>query len=249
MVGFMINEVIINWNYRACFHLKKSRHKGNPHSITAAFPLPLNTSLPILGLNAYSSIMDFSHSHSMLVNHGACVHFHLAGSINAETDIPLVPPLKHHNFRVFWINNKEMFFSQQAEAILHDLCRKGMDKDPSTENTENDNNGRGMHRSQSQPESIGDESSQPSSLSSAASSGCSLSDIQFPQSVDIFDQRLEALLKDWHKTPDVLVSLHPVDGSFLVWSVEWLDEYMPGCFRQPQVSFSSCIPGAIPLGK
>lgn len=106
--------------------------------------------------------------------------------------------------------------------------------------------GRGMPRSQSQPESLGDDNSSQPSFSSAASSG-SLSDMQFPQSVDIFDQKLEALLKDWHKTADILVSLHPIDGSFLVWSVEWLDEYMPGCFRMPQVSFSSCIPGAIPL--
>ena len=116
--------------------MKKSRHKENPHSITAAFPLPLHTSLPILGLNAYSSILDYSHSHTGLLNHGPSVHFHLAGSINAETDIPLVPPLKHHNFRVFWINNKEMFFTQQSEAILQELCRKGMERDESMDNTD-----------------------------------------------------------------------------------------------------------------
>lgn len=30
--------------------------------------------------------------------------------------------------------------------------------------------------------------------------------------------------------------------------VEWLDEYYPGSFRQAQVSFSTRIPGAFPLG-
>lgn len=30
--------------------------------------------------------------------------------------------------------------------------------------------------------------------------------------------------------------------------VEWLDEYHPGSFRQAQVSFSTRIPGAFPLG-
>lgn len=91
----------------------------------------------------------------------------------------------------------------------------------------------------------GDDSSQQS-LSSAASTN-SLMDGNFTPSFDILDRKLEQLLRDWHKTPDILVSLHPIDGSFLVWSVEWLDEHTPGAFRQSQVSFSSCIPGAIPL--
>lgn len=123
--------------YRACFHLKKSRHKNSLHYMTSAFPFPLTTAMPMLTTSGVCSTIDYSHSHSLLLNHGACVHFHLACSINAETDIPLVPPLKHHNFRVFWINNKEMFFTQQAEAILHELCRKnGTDKEDSSENTE-----------------------------------------------------------------------------------------------------------------
>jgi hypothetical protein len=93
--------------------------------------------------------------------------------------------------------------------------------------------------------SMVDDCSQPS-LSSAASSN-SLADGSFTPSMDMLDRKLEQLLRDWHKTPDILVSLHPIDGSFLVWSVEWLDEHSPGSFRQAQVSFSSCIPGAIPL--
>ncbi len=30
--------------------------------------------------------------------------------------------------------------------------------------------------------------------------------------------------------------------------IDWLDEYTPGSFRQAQVSFSSCIPHALPVG-
>lgn len=30
--------------------------------------------------------------------------------------------------------------------------------------------------------------------------------------------------------------------------IEWLDEFHPGSFRQAQVSFSTRIPGAFPLG-
>lgn len=42
--------------------------------------------------------------------------------------------------------------------------------------------------------------------------------------------------------------MHPVDGSLLVWVADFLDEYQPGAFRQAQVSFSSRIPNAIPIG-
>lgn len=36
-------------------------------------------------------------------------------------------------------------------------------------------------------------------------------------SPDGLDARIEALLRDWHHSPDLLFSIHPVDGSFLIW--------------------------------
>nr|CAD7579704.1 unnamed protein product [Timema californicum] len=45
-----------------------------------------------------------------------------------------------------------------------------------------------------------------------------------------------------------MFSIHPIDGSYLIWVVEFLDEYHPGSFRQAQVSFSTRIPNAFPLG-
>lgn len=65
---------------------------------------------------------------------------------------------------------------------------------------------------------------------------------------DLLDRKFEALLRDWNASPDLLFSIHPIDGSLLVWLVEYLDETSPGSFRQPRVSFSSRIPNAIPLG-
>jgi DmX-like protein len=65
---------------------------------------------------------------------------------------------------------------------------------------------------------------------------------------DTLDRELENLVRSWHKNADLLFSIHPLDGSFLVWLVEWLDEEHPGSFRQPQVSFASRIPNALPLG-
>lgn len=36
---------------------------------------------------------------------------------------------------------------------------------------------------------------------------------------DYFDHKIEGLLRYWHKTSDVLFSVHPVDGSLLIWYV------------------------------
>jgi len=63
------------------------------------------------------------------------MHFHLAASINAETDIPLVPsmqtsdPANQNVFILHWLNNKEMHFTLQAEAILQELTKKVIDEE------------------------------------------------------------------------------------------------------------------------
>lgn len=47
--------------------------------------------------------------------------------------------------------------------------------------------------------------------------------------------QVDVLLEEWNKSADVLFSIHPMDGSLLVWHIDWLDEYQPGMFRQAQV--------------
>lgn len=34
---------------------------------------------------------------------------------------------------------------------------------------------------------------------------------------DSLDLKIENLLRDWHHSPDLLFSIHPIDGSFLIW--------------------------------
>jgi hypothetical protein len=53
----------------------------------------------------------------------------------------------------------------------------------------------------------------------------------------LLDRKIEMLLTEWNKNPDMLFTIHPVDGTFLVWHVKYLDEYNPGIFRQVQVYF------------
>ncbi|KAF5272292.1 hypothetical protein FQR65_LT04949 [Abscondita terminalis] len=189
---------------KTCFHIR--RH-AKQH--TQGF----GNTTPIPTLPSTYSVHDF-HSYGYRgtgVTPG--LHFHLAASVNAETDIPLVPSITYCSprpaFVLHWLNNKEMHFSLQAESLLEELTRRVVENPDSEEPPE-----------------------EPLMETGA----------------DGLDARIEALLRDWHHNPDVLFSIHPVDGSFLIWVVEWLDEYHPGSFRQAQVSFSTRIPSAFPLG-
>lgn len=44
--------------------------------------------------------------------------------------------------------------------------------------------------------------------------------------LDTVDRRIETLLKDWHQNADMLFSIHPVDGSFLVWYVAFTAHFV-----------------------
>ncbi|XP_075227186.1 rabconnectin-3 alpha isoform X2 [Lycorma delicatula] len=259
---------------KTCFHIRRhAKHQQNQSS----GPVPIPT------LPSTYSVHDF-HSYGF---HGTGVtpglHFHLAASINAETDIPLVPslvtgdPEREPNFVLHWLNNKEMHFSLQAEAILHDLTRKVVEKEEglgldssnpeSSEqhDSQHDEHTSGKKRAQgkiakslSQDESGSDEhhaaSSFPSSSHQTLSNATSINSLATDTGPtvghvpDSLDTKIECLLRDWHHSPDLLFAIHPIDGSFLIWVIEWLDEYHPGSFRQAQVSFSTRIPSAFPLG-
>lgn len=51
----------------------------------------------------------------------------MAASVNAETDIPLVPSISYCNpkpaFVLHWLDNKEMQFNLQAELFLEEFAR------------------------------------------------------------------------------------------------------------------------------
>lgn len=64
-------------------------------------------------------------------------------------------------------------------------------------------------------------------------------DPQGPETLELplaaVKHQVDVLLEEWNKGADMLFSIHPMDGSLLVWHVDWLDEYQPGMFRQAQV--------------
>ncbi|XP_018017231.1 dmX-like protein 2 isoform X2 [Hyalella azteca] len=216
--------------------------------------------------------------HAMGVTPG--FHFHLAASINAATDIPLVPSLSssqpgggtddsEHNFVLHWLNNKEMHFTQEAENLLLEVSKKALEKDipihamdadrhSDTKDGETTSSTKSNHR----PSNTGvrgrsveeDETARPPAtnhnLMSAATSSTSIAtDVTASNSAlgDALDRRIEALLRNWLQSSDMLFSVHPVDGSLLLWILDFLDDYH-GSFRQTQVSFCARIPNALPLG-
>ncbi|XP_065333652.1 dmX-like protein 2 isoform X2 [Cloeon dipterum] len=257
---------------KTCFHIRRHA-KSHNSSPSLAGPIPT--------LPSTFSVHDFHNYGFQGTGLTTGLHFHLAASINAETDIPLVPSLitadpdQEPNFILHWLNNKEMHFTLQAENLLHELTKKAVEKEENYEQHDNatfvDDDGASsakpkikLVKGSSQEESNSDEISQGHPHASVHSGGIashtmsnatSLNSLATESAVpgalpagDPLDMRIESLLKDWHHGPDLLFSIHPIDGSFLIWVVEWLDEYHAGSFRQAQVSFSTRIPNAFPLG-
>ncbi|XP_042889042.1 dmX-like protein 2 isoform X6 [Penaeus japonicus] len=240
---------------------------------------------PLPTLPSSYSVHDF-HMYGI---HGTGItpgfQFHLAASINAETDIPLVPSISgistngesEQSFVIHWLNNKEMHFTSEAENILLEISRRAMEKESASLDHDRHSEVSDLEdprlrattgirigsrtsshmtvrtRSIDDDEPISQHSTsirthQP--LSAATSSTSIATDVTTATTSalgDALDRRIETLLRDWHQTSDVLFSIHPVDGSLLVWIVDFLDDHS-GSFRQAQVSFSARIPNALPLG-
>uniref|UniRef100_A0A6I8P052 Dmx like 2 n=1 Tax=Ornithorhynchus anatinus TaxID=9258 RepID=A0A6I8P052_ORNAN len=155
----------------------------------------------------------------------ALCHFHIAASINPATDIPsvLAGPAFHSDegnggFVVHWLNNKEFHFTTSIEIFMQHLRQLA-----GTGSSEHEDGER--------------EGSPRASLRARA-----------PLPTVLLDRKIEALLSEWNRNPDMLFTIHPVDGTFLMWHVKYLDEDNPGIFRQVQVSFSTRIPVAFPSG-
>ncbi|XP_062854976.1 dmX-like protein 1 isoform X2 [Trichomycterus rosablanca] len=184
------------------------------------------------------------HAHRVSIPHAnALCHFHIAASINPATDIPLLPSISSLSgsdkeesggvFTVHWLNNKELHLTLTMEVFLQQLRSSLEQQSPPLANhadDEYDEDGNVIGSDSRKEESSPDETSIPDETLPAAA----------------VEHKVEVLLGDWNRGADMLFSIHPMDGSLLVWHVDWLDEYQPGMFRQAQVSFASRIPVAFP---
>uniref|UniRef100_A0A8D2MNU3 Dmx like 2 n=1 Tax=Zonotrichia albicollis TaxID=44394 RepID=A0A8D2MNU3_ZONAL len=169
-------------------------------------------------------------------------HFHIAASINPNTDIPSVLAGTAFNtdegsggFVVHWLNNKEFHFTSSIEVFMQHL--RQISEQHRLKNSVESETGTGT--GSSEHEDGEREGSPKTSL---------LAGPRLPLPTVLLDRKIDLLLTEWNRNPDMLFTIHPVDGTFLVWHVKYLDEHTPGIFRQVQVSFSSRIPVAFPSG-
>ncbi|XP_063782145.1 dmX-like protein 2 isoform X1 [Pseudophryne corroboree] len=196
-------------------------------------------------------------SHRHISHHAnALCHFHIAASINPNTDIPPVLTGAAFNldegsggFVVHWLNNKELHFTSSIEIFIQHL-KIAVEQQSDSGEEEEDDDGLLMKLDNGGPEGGGSLAGSPeheeadSDLITKASSPSA----NLPLPTVLLDRKIESLLTEWNKNADMLFTIHPVDGTFLLWHVNYLDEYNHGIFRQVKVSFSSRIPVAFPSG-
>ncbi|XP_061881524.1 dmX-like protein 1 isoform X3 [Entelurus aequoreus] len=204
-------------------------------------------------------------SSNNLPHANALCHFHIAASINPATDIPLLPSISSLNavededpggfFTVHWLNNKELHLTLAMEVFLQQL-RGNLEQqnECSLEGTEIYSNCLvpSLHFKDYVHSKLLFILPDADNKDNFDEEDDRTSDSQKPDAQDLpltaVEHHVDVLLGEWNKGADMLFSIHPMDGSLLVWNVDWLDEYHPGMFRQAQVSFVSRIPVAFPAG-
>ncbi|XP_056112669.1 dmX-like protein 2 isoform X1 [Rhinichthys klamathensis goyatoka] len=195
-------------------------------------------------------------THRHISHHAnALCHFHISASINPNTDIPaalagsgLFSEDVSGGFVVHWLNNKDLSFTTSMDLFMQQLRKLSEQHlEQATEDFEQE----GAPKFDFDLDEMSDKGSSEHEEgdqegSTKASSPGSSSSVPLPSV--LLERKLETLILEWNKSPDMLFTIHPHDGSFLVWHVKYLDEFIPGIFRQVQVSFSSRIPVAFPTG-
>ncbi|XP_028257118.1 dmX-like protein 2 isoform X7 [Parambassis ranga] len=205
-----------------------------------------------------------AHTHRHIAHHAnALCHFHISASINPNTDIPsmladsaVFTPEDGSGgggFVVHWLNNKDLSFTSSMDLFMLQLRKFSEQQLEQTTEDPLDPEGSPMkfdfdldEMSDKGSSEHGEEGEAGEQGSTKASSPGSSSSMPLPSM--LLERKMETLTTEWNKSPDMLFTIHPSDGSFLVWHVKYLDEFNQGIFRQVQVSFSSRIPVAFPTG-
>ncbi|XP_072326719.1 dmX-like protein 2 isoform X4 [Scyliorhinus torazame] len=199
-----------------------------------------------------------SHEVHRQISHyaNALCHFHIAASINPNTDIPQALAGTAFNtedgggnFVVHWLNNKELHFTSSMEIFMEQL-RKLTDQQMEDELDTASHSGLKLKLDTEQDETSekGSDDENEAVEQDGSTKVSTPTSMGIPLPTMLLDRKIETLQTEWNRNADMLFTIHPIDGSFLVWHVKYLDEYHPGIFRQVQVAFSSRIPVAFPTG-
>jgi hypothetical protein len=173
------------------------------------------------------------------------LHFHLAASV--EIDLSLFANSAHVDsakFVVHWMNNKELNFNIASDQFFNEIVDKLREEQQDQERA----------TSQAQTPTRQSDETETGLDTTMTERVCSSNkerqraEQQMALLSQGMDHRLDKIIKDWYSSQDLLFCIHPLDGSLLIWLVDWLDEYLPGNYRQPVVSFHAKLPNAISVG-
>ncbi|KAF7695264.1 dmX-like protein 1 isoform X1 [Silurus meridionalis] len=224
-------------------NIKKAHYNNKGQSRNLPEPTMAELSRgPVRGLAHARLLPEQQNKHqthrATIAHANALCHFHIAASINPATDIPLLPSISSLSgsddeepggpFNVHWLNNKELHLTLTMEVFLQQLRTNLELQNPTHDGCDEEDN------------SLDPENKEGET--------CCKNGASIPLPKAAVNHQVEVLLSDWNRGADMLFSIHPMDGSLLVWHIDWLDEYQPGMFRQAQVSFASRIPVAFPTG-
>ncbi|EJW88048.1 hypothetical protein WUBG_01037 [Wuchereria bancrofti] len=186
--------------------------------------------------------------------------FYLCTTINAQNDCLLVPSLgtsaEQRPFMIHWLNNKEIVYDTGIERIMVEALISDCSAQPNeiensirksvlsmqnlfTESLHNIDDTKVTSAGSVDHEDVFLDGTLTSNFNDAT--GTFSNDTT--SSKDPLDLKLNILIREWEKSTDVLFAVHPVDGSLLTWTVEWLDDLL----RQPTASFTSRFPSAFSL--
>jgi hypothetical protein len=205
-----------------------------------------SSSSSIAQLNSQISSSTFSNNKHL--------RFHLATTINPSTDSLLastIPTYKDYMFIVQWLNNKDLYNLFSIEQFVLDIQRKTKGQLMSIDTDETNSND-----TQIDLTTLNDKRPSVHGRNSVLDDSKHFVQIR---------NYLKKLIDEWKNSPDVVFSIHPIDGSLLLWVIDWLDQPLSNTtkltsasssslinyqifHRQVQVSFSARIPDIFPLG-
>lgn len=214
----------LNKLHKISSHLSLSKHHSHTsvhHSEGIELPRLIHNSL------SCNELFNNKYNYHSLASR---LHFHLAGFV--EIDFSMFSNnanVDQAKFIVHWMNNKELNFNIASEAFFNEIIEK-LKKEKESNNNQEASDNEDIDIEIDAKEKGKEYSDQKSVLS------------------QVMDHKLDKIIKDWYSSQDLLFCIHPLDGSILIWLVDWLDEYLPGNYRQPLVSFHAKLPNAISIG-
>ncbi len=151
------------------------------------------------------------------------LRFFLAATIDPVADIPFrsTMPVEDAPFIVHWLNNKEMTFTNKVDRIYR---RPQSLLSPSSSMNEEMLSSWVCVEEKASPDPEGVSDFQTFDIGDYVPPDSPKMSLQHKDVGFVLDKKKEAqLTEEWINMPDLLVCIHPNNGSLMVWTMEGLD--------------------------